>query len=297
MKSSIARLAAILVLLVVVAYFLMERPGERSSGVGEGDLLFELDSASIDRIEVKSPSGLVVLEKRGAEWFLTSPLTYRADQSNAVSTLSMVKGMKAKAAVSSNPAKRSLFQVDSSGTLLILSAQGKPAASVIIGKMGGTFTETYVRKPDAEEVLLADGSFSFVGTRTVKEWRDRTIAEVARENIKEISYRYGDTTFTVRFADSLWRIGNDEADQGAVNSLLSTLSSLRADDFVDGPLPGTPKVSAQVSFAGIDVQFSFQKTSGKFLVQASTGSQWFELERWRAEQVLKRKNELLRSRE
>ena len=119
----------------------------------------------------------------------------------------------------------------------------------------------------------------------------RTIFTTPKENIKEVQYQYGDTIFTVALKDSTWFIGKDKAKQSVVDGILTSLSHLQADDFIDSTI--SPKITAKIIYADVQLRFSFDKTMNKYYVQSSHSSQWFVLESWKANQILKRKKEIL----
>jgi hypothetical protein len=48
-------------------------------------------------------------------------------------------------------------------------------------------------------------------------------------------------------------------------------------------------------FAGAQLRFSFDKTMNKYDVQSSNSPQWFVLEPWKANPILKRKKEIVES--
>ena len=288
-------LLGIVAVLVVVAYLVMQKPGERSArGDTEGNLV-TLDSLAVNKIEIKSPTAKIVLEKKGVEWYLTEPLSYRADQSNVASLIHESKNLEVKSIVSNKPEKHSLFQVDSTGTTVRIFEGGAEKASFIIGKTGTSYSESYARRTHSDDVALISGAMSYVFNRPVKEWRDRTILTVPKERINEVTFRYGDTTFTLAFKDSTWMVGKDSTQDWVVNGLLTSLSSLQADDFVDTLLSPPPKITTQLSYAGAHVSFWYIKTGDKYLVRSSSSPQWFEMQSWRANQVLKRKKDLVKS--
>lgn len=293
MKRSTYLMIAVLAVLVAVAFLLMERPGERSASSETGELLVTLDSAGVDRIEISSPSGSVVLEKKGIEWFLQSPIQYRADQSNVASLIGQTKNLRVKATVSSNPEKQSLFQVDSTGTLVKVYERGSEKASFIIGKPGASFSETYVRTTTSDEVHLVEGMFSYMFNRAVKEWRDKSVASMPREMIREINYHYGDTTFTLGLRDSLWMIGKDAIKESEVNTVLSALADFKADDFVDVVPTPAPKFRITVAYGHVQLRFDEIKGESKYYLQSSTSPQLFELQQWRANQILKRRKDFV----
>lgn len=281
--------------LVVAAYLVMQKPGERSSSGEPGEYLVSVDSLAVDRIAIKSPTGTVVLEKKGVEWFVQQPISYRADQSNLATLIHDMKNLEAKNIVSNKPEKHAVFQVDSTGTQIRIFEKGAEKASFIIGKAASGFAEMYARRASTNDVMLVNGASGYVFNRPVKEWRDRTIFTVPRDNIKEVRYQYGDTTFILAFKDSTWAIGKDSTQDWVVSNLISSLSNVQADDFVDTLTNRPPKLTAQISFASTQLNFFYNKEGDKYLVQCSASPQWFEMQSWRANQILKRKKDIVKS--
>lgn len=290
MKRSLLGLAGILAALLVIAYVVTLRPGETSVKVGAGENLVTVDSAKADRIEISTPESHVTLEKRGVQWFVVSPVEDRADDKNIGTALQRASDLRVKSIVSERPEKHGIFQVDSGGTrVTIRQADGEPV-SFIVGKNSPSSAETYMRKESSDEVALVDGAFSWVFNKQVKEWRDRTLLSVPKESIREVGFRYGDTTFTLAFDDSLWTIGGQQANPTSVNTLLSALSALQCDDFLD--TPSRSRTVARITVEGVQFSFSYEAGSKKYSVLRSTDGRWFVVDGWRADQVLKRKKDL-----
>jgi hypothetical protein len=285
-------LLGLLAVLLIVAVIVMQNPGERSSSGGTGVALAAIDSLAVDRIEIKAPASSIVLQKNGVEWYLQSPMSYRADQSAVAEFLHDSKNLEVKNVVSNKPEKHSVFQVDSSGTLIKIFEKGMEKVAFVLGKPTSTYSELYARRSASNDVLVLSGASPSAFSRPVKEWRDKTIVSTARDLIKEIRYQYGDTTFVLAFKESTWVIGKDSTQESVVNNLLSSLSNVRSDDFVDTLMQRPPKITAQVAYAGTQLTFFFLKQGEKYLVQSSASPQWFEMLSWRANEILKRKQDL-----
>ncbi len=292
MKRSTLMLGGILVALVLLAWFLMERPGEQSRESGNQGPLVTFDSAAVDRIRITSPTQSVTLERRGVEWSLTSPIAYKADKNAVGEALRQAKELTVKSVVSSRPEKQGVFQVDSTGTRVEFFAAGSEAASFIFGKMGGTYRETFARRASSDEVVVVDGTPGFSFGKTVRDWRDRSIVTMDAAAINEIRFQYGDTVFSVVRADSIWTIGAQEAKDDAVQSLISALASLRADEFADD-VAKTPRITALITIGETQLRFAYDKEQKKYFVQSSASPQWYVLESWTAGNVLKRKQDLM----
>ncbi len=294
MKKSTYILLALLVVLAGAAYLVTMKPGEQSLSVDSGNYLVQIDSLAVDKIELRTPTSRVVLEKKGVEWFVEKPLVYKADQSNVANAIHQAKSFIVKNIVSSSPEKHGLFQVDSLGTMVTVYEKGAHKTSFILGKSGPTFSDSYARLASSNDVALVSGGFSYTFNRPLKEWRDRTIFSMPKENIKSVEFQFGDTTFTLAFQDSAWKIGKDSADVSTVESLLSSLSKFEADEFIDSIPSPLPKMTAVITVGGTQIRFHEVKEPAKFYVQSSTAPQWFEVQPWRTNQVLKRMIDLLK---
>ena len=280
------------VLLVIAAFVVMEMPGERSTMPDGGYPLVGIDSAGVSKVEIIAPSYRVLLVKHGAEWLLESPIPDRANQSSAASLIGEVASLRSRSIVSTNPEKRGLFQVDSTGTKVTVYAAETQPVTLVIGKMGGSYTETYVRLLESDEVHLVNASLAFIGNRGANGWRDKAIVQVPREEIRSVTYRYGDTTFALEFKDSLWIVGGDPADDALVDALLASLADVQADEFLEPAPTPVPPVLAVVSYAGREIRFCPGRTSDVYSVQRPADDRWFEVKSWRAQQILKREKEL-----
>ena len=76
-----------------------------------------------------------------------------------------------------------------------------------------------------------------------------------------------------------------------VTSLLSSLSNLQADDFVDSVLTPAPKITATISVGDVQLRFSEVKGQGQIFCTNFQFSSMVELQGWHAKQLLKHKKE------
>jgi hypothetical protein len=292
MKRTTLYLVGILAILAVLAFWVIQKPGEQSQATAMGERLVEVDSARVDGIAVRGPSGVVRLERRGMEWFVVAPVNAKANSGAIAGALSQAKNLRVKTIVSARPEKHGLFQVDSaSGTTVTLSEGGAVRSSFIVGKPDEGTTDTYARTAGSNEVALVAGSFGWTFNRPVRDWRDRTIFSLTRPELREVRFQYGDTTFALVLRDSVWVVDGKTANAQAVEGVLASLTSLQCDDFVDAP--GSTKVIATVTISGQQIRFTREAGASRYLVQTSVGPQWYALEAWRADQLLKRKKDLL----
>jgi hypothetical protein len=291
MKRSTQILLGLLAVLAIATFIVLRQPGEVSSSGSSGKVLVSYDSAAVDKMEIRSSVGSVVLEKEAAKWILTAPVKYRADDAAVTAAVGKGKALEISSLVSANPEKQKVFQVDSTGTLVKIYAGGAEKAVFRVGKPSSSYTETYVRQEGSNDVYLAAGILSSTFGRQVKEWRDKTIFKIDEDKIRSVKFQYGDTTFTLAFQDSLWHIGKDSVGQPTVKSFLTSLSNFQTDEFVDSLPSNLPKLMAGIEAEGTQIRFHYVKEGNKYYVQTSQSPQWFEVQNWKASQVLKRKKD------
>jgi len=292
MKRNTWVLLGILILLVAGAFLVLQKPGERSTTEGNGEVLVRYDSAAVDGIEIRSAAGRVTLEKQGATWMLTEPVRATADEGIVTSTIGKGNAILLKGVVSSNPAKQALFQVDSTGTSVKFLGKGATLAAIRVGKPGPAYTETYVRRESDNEVYLAEGMLGYLFARQARDWRDKTIFKTPLESVTSVQFHYGDTTFTLARQDSIWRIDGSPAGEDQVRGMLGSLTDLVADDFVDSTLTVVPPLAAVVEIQGVQIRFLKQASSTAYIVTTSRSPQVFSVQEWKAGQVLKRRKDL-----
>ena len=116
MKKNTYILIGVFVCLLIAAFLVLQKPGKRSANSANTGLLFTVDSLLVDKVEIKTPTSSLVLEKRGVEWFVVRPINYKADQSNVCQAIHQIKNIEIKNIISNKPEKQPVFQVDQTGT-------------------------------------------------------------------------------------------------------------------------------------------------------------------------------------
>jgi hypothetical protein len=297
MKRSTLILVGTFVVLLVITYFLVHSPGEKSYEILEK--LPAIDSSAVDKIELKSPDKQIVLEKMGSQWMLTSPIHYPASQSEVEQLIRQLKSLKLESLISENPEKQSLYKVDSTGTAVTVFENKRPKQSFILGKEGGDYLSVYLRKANSKEVYLATGLFSYTVNKAVREWRDKTIYKTVQQSISQVVFRYGDTTLTLQQQNNVWLVDNDTTEQGQVEPFLSAISNLQGDDFVDTSLTQlpSPRLVMDISSAnnGQIRLYPRGKDTSKYIVQVTGYDQLYELTQYSAERLMKHKNDFTRA--
>jgi hypothetical protein len=293
MNRTTLSLVAILFVLAVAAYLLMNKPGELSSSSSTRTPLAAFDSSSITSIEVIGRGFSVKAEKATDGWRLVAPVSYRADNTIVGSVLSQLHSMTVSEPISSNPGKFGVFNVDSSATLIRIRAGEKEILSLRLGKPNDTYTDSYVRKDDSHDVVLAGGMLGFMVGRSVNDWRDKTIVPGKPGSAARIGFSYGDTSFVLARGDSGWTVNGMRTDDAAVKSWFNSFAGLQADGFIDSSSTPSSAPRAVIAVDDTQIQFYAGAQSGTMQVRTSASPQWFEVRDWRTGPLLRKQADFM----
>ncbi len=288
-RSTIILISILVVLGAIVLFFL---PGEkdRETSYTPATIHFAVDSANTIKIEIQRPGKSVTLENVGGKWYITSPVRFPADPSAVNQLLSGCVKFKIGSLISSNPEKQKIFQVDSSGTTLSITDRSGKSSSLIIGKMGPSFSDVYFRLPASKDVYLGEGIDTWLVTKETKDWRDKTILNRPAETIKDLTYQVGNKEYQFHHDTSGWKSTFPSFDATSMNSTLNTLANLRADDFIDTAFR-TESQPITIRIQGTEssmIQLTPSRPdSSRYYVQASGAPTTYVISKWTAQQLLK----------
>jgi hypothetical protein len=278
-RTLLILLAVVLALGAFIFFYERKLPSSEERAT-LGKKVLELDKAEVTAVAIDSPKGKIRLERTGGgaapkakegepapeapavEWRIVQPLAARAD-SFAVDRL--LDGLAALEKT------RTLDDVDPKAVGL-----DKPRAVVRLTTKTGDKTGEKVLQLGAEvppggsliaavpgqkgAYVVGDAILSEVD-KGPGEWRDRLVFRGDRERIRSItlSGAAGGPVVLARRADGFWieRPFADRADHDLVDGLLSDLTGLTADRFLDGSRPPAalglqpPRATVDVAFSGV----------------------------------------------
>jgi hypothetical protein len=250
-KSSIL----VVVLAVLILIFLVLRFGVGRRG-GERPLYPDFKPSEAARLVIKGEAKTTVLTESGGVWFVASEDSLPAEAGVVGDMLGDVSGFSRKDIISSNPEKRALYKVDSSGVFVsIFDARGDTLVRFVVGKPGPDYQSTYVRDVGSGDVVLAPGYLRATFDRGTRTWQDRTVFALEPDTIEEITIdRSGEDLTLKRNAAGEWYISRPESsacDQNRVDRLVRTLAYLRSDGLagrMPSPASGLAEADSAVAF-------------------------------------------------
>jgi hypothetical protein len=241
------------VFVVLLALFGLQRWQRGKIVVSEPAETVQIDPAQVTRVAIQRPDGEVELVRDGSGWKMTKPNQYAASRDLVDQMLKSVEELKLEDIISSNPAKRATYQVDSTGTAVDLYIGDKPALSIVVGKSSADWTHTFVRRKDGDSVYRAEGVLAYNFNRRPEDWRDKSILDLDADAVQRITMDQPKEKLQVQLvrADSLWNVvapgaGPEPADSLQAASVVRSAAKLASTSFA------TPEEAAGKDFTAPD---------------------------------------------
>ena len=256
------------ILVVLVGAWLVQRRQQQSLIVSEPVDTWSVDPDRVTSLRIDKPDGeFVELVRSAGSWKLAAPLQYSANEQVVTASLRVLEALELADVISTNPANQDKYQVDSTGTRVVVKAGDEVLLSVVVGTNSPDFSHTYVRRTDANEVYRAVGVLSYNFNKRVDDWRDKTILSFDQQNISQVTLEYPKkkSSVVVVRMDSTWTVQDvggaaQTADSLGVANLLRTASSLNTVNFA------TDDETAGLDFEKPDFRLTVETDAGTTVV-------------------------------
>ncbi len=197
------------------------------------------DSGAVNKIVVKRMGSEAQLERTGDGWNVMDAGTpRRADKMVVDQIANLAHNLTVGEIISSNAEKQMLFQVDTLlGHTVEFYRDGQMLGNLIVGKAGSDMRSTYVRKPESNDVYLAQASLARLLERPARGFRDKIVAPLDTSTIVMVEVATKDFKYSMVKVDSIWTVmtGSEPtfvADHMKALQLVGLLGNLRVADFV-----------------------------------------------------------------
>lgn len=277
MKAKRNLILLIALLIAGGLIFFIERPFDRKGGPAEGDLLVfpDFEPWKVNKIYVGGRN--LLFENRDENWFLiTKDGAYPADRNQIAALLQAVRELKRDNIASESRDKQSLFGVNATAGIEVIAydLEGQKIADFWVGKKGQDGLSAYVRRADADEIILQPGNLRDHLDKPLKLWRDRKVFPVKVDDIVEITLQIQEETVVLnRDTQGGWFIVKPiarKADVGRIEQMLTVLNDLEAVDFADQLKP----VEAGLTTPPLRLGVRLKDRSTKMLLVGHPANEW-----------------------
>ncbi|MBS1494973.1 MAG: DUF4340 domain-containing protein [Bacteroidetes bacterium] len=302
-KNKTYLLGAVLVVLVIAAYFLTTDRGpktETEKTPPKEKEFFTIDSASVDKIEIDSKKGKLVLQKVGGGWRQTEPVDYLVNATFVPPAVSDLKNFTLSTTVSTNPSKADSYGFnDSSKTTVTVFEKGVQKGVIVIGNAGQGASQTFIKRPDKNAIYLAENFLRMNFVRdNIDDWRDKLIISIPSGTVKSIDFTYPDASFKItKDTANRFFIGKDSIQFSNMEGYLNLLQNMNTQGFSSASLDTVKKFTSTIKVdADKQYQFDLLKVNDAtpyYLMRVSGIKQVFKFDEALAKMILKPKNEFI----
>ena len=222
----------ILVVMWLISTLLSGRGGGGATPDGGVAALLEgLDETTVSAVHIVGPTQTVSLQRTGDAWTVNG---YVADSATVRRLWNALEEAEVGGVVANNPRnhERMGLSADSARTVDFTLADGG-IRSVLVGKGGPIFPSGYVRLPDQDAVVVVSGDLRATLTRTLTDWRDKTILRVDTAAVVRVVLETDEGTHVAERSDSTWSIDGGPANASTMRSVLDELANFVALGFVE----------------------------------------------------------------
>jgi hypothetical protein len=233
---------ALLMLVVLLALggyvYFVELPREREEAQKK---LFAFDKDAVAAVSLIYPDRSLALEKDATgKWRLTQPIAVEADEATVSNLVNAIAEAEVNRVLEDDTQNLALYGLDKPVVKLEVTLRdGTKLPQVSIGKDTPVGFSVYVQKAGDPKIFLTPQAFRLGMTKEVKDVRDKTIVAFEPQEVKKIELRKKDQEIVLSKNDAGWTLEkplSDKADDTQVQSFLSSVRGMRAQDFVDQPV-------------------------------------------------------------
>ncbi|MBI3194089.1 MAG: DUF4340 domain-containing protein [Ignavibacteriae bacterium] len=248
MKRSSYLLLFLVVIILIVAYFYIKPTESQESTYEKPDITLTFDIAKISKIEIEKNKEYIRFEKIKDRWKIIDPINTYADDEAIYGLLEGLAKFNLLGLISSNPQKQEMYEVDAKGTSVTVTSDGNQTTTLIIGKLGQTSGQAYVRPASSGSVYLAKGLVPSLVGKSLSDWRQRTVVRVEPRMMKMLTVRAGGERAVFKRDDKKWTSGGATVSAKRMKPAVQQLSYLRAEGFIDTVvfLSGSPALHIEL---------------------------------------------------
>jgi hypothetical protein len=284
--ARIAIALAVLVFLWGVAEFF----GGGSDTTAARFDLPKLTTADVDTVKIFRATDPLMLVKQADTWMVNGHLA----SSQAVTDLfNGLKDTSRAELVAQSSTSHARLGVDSAtGKRVELIQGGQVLASVIVGGRGPGWQGVYARRPGEDNVYLIRADLGNVVERQLDDWRDKLVAAVEPDSVREVRVQLRRGGYTLRRGDAGWRFaGGAAADSGEVRRMLEQYRNFQGGGFptaVQADSLDFRRPNRRVTLAGASAPLAellFDSTASWWYVRRAAGGTVYRVESWRLDQL------------
>lgn len=232
-------LLALVLALIIVAYYVLERKGASSGS--DAHRLFQAVEEDIDTISIKKGDALIVLKREDNGWRLTESVHATADSTEVASLLHTLLEAKDERRIEETPHNLADYGLEHPSIHISLTLKGgRMLPTLLLGDLNPNGRSVYAKRPDQPAVFLVTVMVRLRTDKTPDDFRDKTLLALEPNAITQIELIGKGQPISLSRSDQKgWEITTptkSRADPAVIGKLLWKIKDTRIETFVgSGP--------------------------------------------------------------
>jgi hypothetical protein len=313
MKKEYAILAVVIIALVL--YLALRKSNRTHYELPE---FTEFASEQISRIELKSSDSKLELIKKDDGWVVGTE-EYPADDKKVADILSLLQDLKVTELVSESASYVRYGISDDKKITVKAWAGSQLERELDVGKVADTYGHTFIKLPEDKSVYLAQGNFRRNVEVSLDDLRDKQVLIFDENEMTEVLIQSGQQTLALNKKEiaegssdstaegagavdgeeakteikTVWETpGGEAVEKGAVDRLLSTLTDLKCEGYLEDSMKAelkNPTHSVTLKGGGNEYTISLfakrEEEDSKIPGLSSMNDSPFYLQTWKAKEI------------
>ena len=242
------------IIIIALSVYLVMRRGDRT--LYELPKMPEVAQKEITRLQISRGENVIELNKKDNSWYI-APKEYPADSDKVKSMLENIEKLTLTALVSESK-NYNLYDLTGESKINVKAWQGDSLKRDIdVGKTASSYRHTFVKTAEDDRVFHARGNFRDTFDLTVDDLRDTSVLSYSSSDIQQIQITKEQQSIVLKRTQlgeqeaapktdekegappppapkTVWQSPDGRTgDETAVNQILSRLSNLRCEKFID----------------------------------------------------------------
>lgn len=287
-KTTFILLVVFLGLLAFIFLFDVKDVGKEEPG----DKLVDFSSDDVAEIVFKTEAETMTFTKEGEDsWLITEPIEAKADKYEVDRIANDFSNLEIDRVVEDEPEDLEKYGIPHKEISLKFKDREEPV-KVIVGLENPLDQKFFAKREDETRVVLISSTHKSLLEKKVFDFREKSIFKFETDDVKGIKLRSGDIQWEAEHSEEEWFLKKPVeslAEKSDITSLLSSLSDLKAKEFVseeksdedfkkfklDAP---EHTITLQMPLENQEVIFFIQKTEDKVYATTSLSPKIIEVE-------------------
>jgi len=239
-NRKIVILSIILCILVGFYYFYdIHWVTKQEEKISEAKRIFPHPGEGVEKIHLKSPKGIVVLEKEEKDWFIRKPFQGLADAWSVEQIINTITSERWEGKLEPLPKDLKVFGLTRPQTEITLEGKGfKSPWTLYVGSENPTKTLLYLRVDHDPYLIMVRPYFKNYLNKSADDLRDKHVIRFDKEKVFKVAWQIGGKFFEAEKKEGEWHLIKPTEEDIAsedIESLIWQLKGLTFRKIIEKP--------------------------------------------------------------